>query len=47
MPWLLGRHKAVAAGLGGAQMAEYFPVHRECVPVDAAVSAFDPFIRSR
>ena len=27
--WLLGRHKAVTAGLGGAEMAKYFPVDRE------------------
>ncbi len=34
--WLLGRYKAVAAGLGGAEMAEYFPVRSEplCVCVD-------------
>lgn len=31
--WLLGRHKAVAAGLGGAEMAEYFPVHCESLHV--------------
>jgi hypothetical protein len=30
MHWLLGRYKAAAAGLGGAEMAAYFPVHREC-----------------
>jgi hypothetical protein len=27
--WLLGRHKAVTAGLGGAEMAKHFPVHCE------------------
>jgi hypothetical protein len=32
--WLLGRYKAVAAGLGGAEMAEYFPVRSEPLCVD-------------
>ena len=29
IPWLLGRHKALCAGLGASDMAQFFPVHRE------------------
>ncbi len=31
--WLLGKQKAVAAGLGGSEMAKYFPVNRESLHV--------------
>jgi hypothetical protein len=30
IPWLLGRHKALCAGLGASDMAQFFPVHSEC-----------------
>jgi hypothetical protein len=31
IPWLLGRHKALCAGLGASDMAQFFPVIRECL----------------